>query len=73
LVEGLQKQPVPYIESEEINAAADPLIQYLPREKVQKLIAKNRKSMEEAVKSLDFMEAARLRDEIKALQGKLTE
>ena len=73
LVEGLKASPVPYIESEEINAAADPLIQYLPKEKIQKLISKNRKSMEEAVKSLDFMEAARLRDEIKALQEKLKE
>jgi excinuclease ABC subunit B len=30
-----------------------------------------RKLMEKAAKELDFMQAAKLRDEIKALQGKL--
>jgi excinuclease ABC subunit B len=68
VADGNRAQPVPYYESEQTNAAADPLIQYLPPEKLQKLIGKNRKAMEDAVKSLDFLEAARLRDELKALQ-----
>ena len=73
VADGYQRQPMPYIEKEEIDAAADPLLQYLSKEKIQKLISKNRKSMEEAVKALDFLEAARLRDEIKVLQEKLRE
>jgi excinuclease ABC subunit B len=68
VADGNKPLPVPYYESEKIDVAADPLIQYLSKEKLQKLIGRNRKAMEEAVKNLDFMEAARLRDEMKALQ-----
>jgi excinuclease ABC subunit B len=68
VADGNKPQPVPYYESEKIDVAADPLIKYLSKEQLQKLINKNRKAMEEAVKSLDFLEAARLRDELKALQ-----
>lgn len=69
VADGNKPAPVPYYETEKIDVAADPLIQYLSKEKLQKLITRNRKAMEEAVKSLDFLEAARLRDELKALQG----
>ena len=69
VADGNKPQPVPYYESEKIDVAADPLIKYLSKEQLQKLINKNRKAMEDAVKSLDFLEAARLRDEMKALQG----
>jgi len=58
-----------YIEKETIDIAADPVIQYMSKEKLQKLIAKTRKSMEAAVKELDFLEAARLRDELLSLQS----
>jgi len=58
-----------YIEKETIDIAADPVIQYMSKEKLQKLIAKTRKSMEVAVKELDFLEAARLRDELASLQS----
>jgi excinuclease ABC subunit B len=58
-----------YIEKETIDIAADPVIQYMTKEKLQKLIAKTRKSMEAAVKELDFLEAARLRDELASLQS----
>jgi excinuclease ABC subunit B len=57
-----------YIEKETIDMAADPVIQYMPKEKLRKLVAKTRKSMETAVKELDFLEAARLRDELLSLQ-----
>ena len=57
-----------YIEKENIDIAADPVIQYMPKEKLRKLLAKTRKSMEAAVKELDFMEAARLRDELLSLE-----
>ena len=64
-------QPRPYIETAESGIAADPVIQYLTKEQLQKMVVKARKEMEEAVKSLDFLEAARIRDELKALQVRL--
>jgi excinuclease ABC subunit B len=61
-------KPQVYIEKDTIDIAADPVIQYMSKEKLQKLVAKTRKSMEIAVKELDFLEAARLRDELLSLQ-----
>jgi excinuclease ABC subunit B len=62
------KHPSVYIEKETIDVAADPVILYMTKEKLQKLVARTRKSMEAAVKELDFMEAARFRDELFALE-----
>jgi len=67
------KGPVGYVERELLEIAADPVAQYLPQEKLLKLISKSKKSMEEAVKELDFLEAARLRDEVKLLEKYLEE
>ncbi|NOU47143.1 MAG: excinuclease ABC subunit UvrB [Bacteroidales bacterium] len=53
---------------EKIVLAADPVIQYMTIDALQKVIQKTRKTMEEAVKELDFIEAARCRDEILALE-----
>lgn len=64
------KLPKAYIESETINVAADPVVQYMNYDQLEKLILKTRKSMEKAAKELDFIEAARLRDEMFALQEK---
>ena len=44
---------------------------FLSKEEIEKKIRKSRKSMEAAAKDLDFIEAARLRDEIKSLQNQL--
>jgi len=63
----------PYIEKEDLGHAADPVIAYLPKDKIQKLLRETMKAMEDAVKQLDFLEAARLRDEIEALKKALTE
>ncbi len=52
---------------EEIRAA-EPDLQYITREEREKLIREKRKAMEKAAKELDFMNAAKLRDEIKMLQ-----
>ncbi len=48
--------------------AAEPDMDYLTKEQIEKLIKDKRKAMEKAAKELDFMQAARLRDEIKSLQ-----
>jgi excinuclease ABC subunit B len=46
---------------------------YLSKEEIEKKIRASRKTMEAAAKDLDFIEAARLRDEIKSLQNQLQE
>jgi excinuclease ABC subunit B len=53
--------------------AADPVIQYMSVEGLEKTIEKTQKQMKAAAKELDFIEAARLRDEMFALQRLLTE
>lgn len=44
--------------------AADPLVQYMNSDDLQKAIQKTQKAMEKAAKDMEFMEAARLRDEL---------
>ena len=56
-----------YIEPEIINIAADPVVQYMSKEALLKAIEKTKKEMEKAAKELNFIEAARLRDEIKGI------
>ena len=48
--------------------AAEPQTEYLTKPEIEKRIRDKRKAMEKAAKDLDFMQAAKLRDEIKALQ-----
>jgi excinuclease ABC subunit B len=64
--------PNAYVEQDTIHAAADPVIQYMSQDKIRHMINKTRKAMEAAVKDLDFMLAAKYRDDLFALQ-KLTE
>lgn len=56
-----------HFEKEEMRAA-EPDLEYLTKEQLEKLIREKRKSMEKAAKELDFMQAAKLRDEINNLQ-----
>lgn len=51
--------------------AADPVEAYMGREALEAAIQKIKKDMEAVVKDLDFVEAARLRDEMLRLQEKL--
>ena len=57
-----------YIEPGRPDIAADPVVKYMNSEALEKAIAKTRKSMEKAAAELDFVEAARLRDEMSDLQ-----
>jgi len=57
-------EPKAYVEKETINTAADPVVRYLNYDQLKKLYDQSRKSMEKAAKELDFIEAARLRDEM---------
>ena len=53
--------------------AADPVVQYMSAEGLEKAIEQTKKQMKAAAKELDFIEAARLRDEMFALQNLLSE
>jgi len=53
----------------EVVRAAEPDLNYLTKEQIEKMIREKRKDMEKAAKELDFMQAAKLRDEIKVLQS----
>jgi excinuclease ABC subunit B len=78
--EGIMKQSVAspsrkqvYIENEEASVAADPVVQYMSKEALQKTITTARKNMENAAKELDFITAARFRDELYELEKILQE
>ncbi len=62
-----------YPEPAKADVANDPVVAYMSKEALAKAIAKSKRSMQEAVKELDFIEAARLRDEIAALEKILSE
>ncbi|OOG76897.1 excinuclease ABC subunit UvrB [Algoriphagus sp. A40] len=57
----------------EAQVAADPVVEYLSKDKLEKLILQTQKLMEKAAKELNFMEAARLRDEWQAQKSRLEE
>jgi excinuclease ABC subunit B len=68
----LTKNQVVSYQYDEANAkAAEAELQYLARPEIEKRIREKRKSMEAAAKALDFIIAAKLRDEIKELQKHL--
>ena len=54
-----------------MNLVADPLVAYLSKPEIEKMIQKTKAAMQKAAKELDFMEAARLRDEMFMLEEKL--
>ncbi|WP_396592019.1 excinuclease ABC subunit UvrB [Allomuricauda sp. R78024] len=56
-----------HFQKEELRAA-EPDLEYLTQDQKEKMIRGKRKEMEKAAKELNFMEAAKLRDEIKILQ-----
>jgi excinuclease ABC subunit B len=57
-----------YIENDRPDIAADPVVKYMNSEALEKAVEKSRKSMEKAAAELDFVEAARFRDEMSDLQ-----
>ncbi|MCO6463740.1 MAG: excinuclease ABC subunit UvrB [Saprospiraceae bacterium] len=66
------QKPAIYVEDEEkLKLAADPMIAYMDRSQIEKLITETEQKMKQAAKDLDFITAAQLRDEIVALKKKL--
>lgn len=68
-IKGGKKQA--YIESDRPTVAADPVIDYMSEEQLQRLIDETEAKMKKAAKEQDFMSAARHRDEWFALKDKL--
>ncbi len=56
-----------YVEPDEFSLVADPVLQYMNRDQLEKAIERTRKRMMKAAREEDFLEAARLRDEMYAL------
>lgn len=62
-----------YFEKDETNIAADPLVAYMNRDQLEKLIQQTELKMKQAAKDLDFIQAASHRDEMNALKKRLKE
>ena len=60
-----------YSGPEKTTLAADPIVEYMTRDQLEKLAHETEKKMKEAAKELDFMSAAQFRDELFALRKKL--
>jgi excinuclease ABC subunit B len=57
-----------YNQTDQPSIAADPVVAYMSKPELEKLMERTKKQMESAAKDLDFMEAAKLRDEYFALK-----
>lgn len=76
ILAGLSKQGIrvkAYVEPETPDIAADPVIKYMSREALEKAIEKAKKNMEKAASELNFIEAARYRDEMNELKKLLSQ
>lgn len=62
-----------YVEPETVSLAADPVVQYMTPQALEKAIAHTRHLMEKAAKDLNFIEAAQYRDELIKLEKRLLE
>lgn len=62
-----------YVEIDEVSIAADPIVQYMTKPEMQKAIEKTKKDMQKAAKEMDFLMAARMRDEMFALEKVFSE
>jgi len=60
-----------YIEPTEPSLAADPVLEYMNRDQLEKMIANTERQMKKAAKELDFISAAQHRDELFALKERL--
>lgn len=68
-----KEQPKAYSGPESVEIAADPIVQYMSKENLEKTIEKTKKAMQKASKEMDFLQAAQYRDEMYRLQKQLEE
>ncbi|MCQ6959859.1 excinuclease ABC subunit UvrB [Mucilaginibacter aquariorum] len=62
-----------YVETDMVSLAADPIVQYMTKPDLKKSIESTRKDMVAAAKNMDFLLAAKLRDEMFALEKMMEE
>ena len=62
-----------YTEPQELNVAADPVVAYMSKAQLSKLITDTKLQMETAARDFDFLAAARYRDEMAQLQERLAQ
>jgi excinuclease ABC subunit B len=62
-----------YVENEMVTLAADPIVQYMTKADLKKSIDNTKKDMLTAAKNMDFLMAAKLRDEMFALEKMMEE
>ncbi|MCS7073637.1 MAG: helicase-related protein, partial [Bacteroidia bacterium] len=67
----LAKKPKEYDSTENTTVAADPVVLYMTIEQLHKAIDTAKKRMEDAAKQEEYLQAARFRDELYALQAQL--
>jgi len=66
------KKPIAYIEPDASDSlAADPIIAFMSKDQLTKLVNDTEAKMKKAAKELDFIAAAQLRDELLSLKKKL--
>ena len=69
----VSNKPNYYTEPVELDISADPLIEMLSRDQIERMMDVTEKKMKDAAKDLDFISAAQYRDELTALKKKLKE
>lgn len=62
-----------YVEPERINIAADPVMAYMGKPQLETMLNEAKKKMEKAASELDFLQAARFRDEMNQLKERIGE
>jgi excinuclease ABC subunit B len=62
-----------YVETDTLTLAADPIVQYMTKADLKKSIENTKKDMLAAAKNMDFLLAAKLRDEMFALEKMMEE
>ena len=60
-----------YVEPDQPSIAADPIVGYMNRDQIERLIRETEDKMKKAAKELDFISAAQYRDELLALKKRL--
>ena len=62
-----------YVEPDRINIAADPVMAYMGKPQLEAMLNETKKKMEKASSELDFLQAARYRDEMNQLKERIGE
>lgn len=70
-IRGKKEKKLAYTEPDNANIAADPIVDYMDQSQLERLIKDTEDKMKSAAKDLDFISAAKYRDEMFALKKKL--